>query len=498
MTPRPAPRAVLITALALTLAAGSAGPVTAAVSGADDAPRSTPVSPAATLVPEGGVVAYALVAPTSVSPSSIVARAIVPAGTACPSVSATVKGKATSIPMKPRTPGASTGSAFSAVVVCDAAMPKGASAASILGSAIPAAMPKAAQSIAYLADTGCRIKLTVQNCASPTGWPLATNASLIAQNSADLIIHGGDYIYREKACPAADAARCGGSPAPNKGMPFLDNAALWFADVFDPIAPMLSTAPIVAVRGNHEACDVAGNGFFLFMDPRPSTVAACAPKGKKVPVYLADSWAANVSLAGGRSVRLAIVDSTNGWDQVISPYMPTQRTAYQQAASLVKGASDAWLVVHRPLFGITSSQYNKQGDHLWVPWVSADQAAGAQGLLGAYSMIISGHEHLSQAVQVPQQPPQFVAGGGATSLNPKTGYATPKYGALAYANGKPMDTSITPYKKPSSVWTDVAFAIVLATPGSAKGAWNVTYTAPDGSTVESCGVAKRKVTCSGD
>lgn len=498
MTSLVRPRLLTVCALAIALASVSAFPVTASIRGEDTPPTNSAETSPRSLVPEGGVVAYSLVAPTSVSASGIIARAIVPAGTSCPSVSATVKGKATSLPMKQRTPGASTGSAFSAVVVCDSAIPQGATTASILGTSIPAAMPKAATSIAYLSDTGCRIKLTVQNCASAKGWPLGTNANLIAQSSPGVIIHGGDYIYREKACPASNAQRCGGSPAPNKGMPFLDNAALWFADFFDAVAPMLSTAPIIASRGNHEACDVAGNGFFLFMDPRPTTATACAPKGKKVPVYQSSSWAADISLAGGKDVRILVVDSTNGWDSVISPYMPTQRQAYAQAAKLAKGAADAWLVVHRPLFGITSSQYNKQGDHYWVPWVSADQAAAAKGLLGPYSLIISGHEHLSQAVQVPKQPPQFVAGGGATSLNPKTGYETPKYGALAYATGKPMSTSTAPYKPPTSVWTNVEFAIVLATPGSAQGAWNIDYTGPDGSTVEACNVAKRKVTCQAD
>ena len=435
-------------------------------------------------------------APTSVAASGLVARAIVPAGTACPSLSATVGGSASSVVMAVRSAGASTGTAFSAVKVCSAAIPKGASAASILGTSIPAAMPRAADSIAYMADTGCRIKLTVQDCLSASGWPLGTNASLIAQRSPDLIVHGGDYIYREAPCPAEDAAKCGGSPDPNTGQPFLDNAALWFADFFDAAAPMLSTAPIVAGRGNHEACDTAGNGFFLFMDPRPNTAGACAPKGGTAPVYQSASWAANVSLAGGRSVRMVVVDSTNGWDSSISPFMPTQRASYRQAAKLAKGAKDAWLVTHRPLFGITSTQYAPTGDHLWVPWVAADQAAAASGLLKPYSLIISGHEHLSQAVQVPQQPPQMVAGGGATSLNPRTGYAIPKYGALTYADGSPMSSSIKPYAAASSMWVDVAFAIVLATPGSSAGTWTLDYTARNGSNIQGCSVATRSVTCS--
>jgi hypothetical protein len=490
---RTIPIATLVATTAVILTAASTLPMAVATDGGVTGAATEPVT--RDLVPEGGVVAYSLAAPTSVSPSGIVARAIVPAGLSCPAVQVTNQGKTSSVPMAVRSPGATTGTAFTAVTVCSAALPKGARSATILGTSIPAAMPKAAQTIAYLADTGCRIKKTVQNCASPQGWPLGLNASLIAQRDADLIVHGGDYIYRETACPASSAAKCGGSPEPTKGEPFIDNAALWFADFFDPVAPMLSTAPIVAARGNHEACDTAGNGFFLFMDPRPSTAGSCAPKGKSVPVVQSPSWATDVSLGGGRSVRLVVVDSANGWDSVPSPFLPKQRASYQQAANLAKGASDAWLVVHRPLFGITSEVYSTRGDHYWVPWISADQAAAGSGLLGSYSLIVSGHEHLSQAVQVPGQPPQFVAGAGGTALNPKSGYSTPKYGPLTFADGSPMSSDIKPYRPASFVSTDVDFAVILASPGSSAGRWNMVYTTPTDSILKSCAVASDKVTC---
>ena len=484
--------AVLVTSTVVILGGGSA--VTSPVVAEEAVRPAAEVTPR-DLVPEGGVVAYSLVAPTSVSPSGIVARAIVPAGTPCPAVQVKVKSQTSSVSMSVRSPGASTGTAFSTVTVCSAALPARARAASILGTSIPAAMPNAASSIAFLADTGCRIKDSVQNCLSPTGWPLPVNAELIAQEDVDLIVHGGDYIYREKACPASAATKCAGSPAPTKGEPFLDNAALWFADFFDPVAPMLSTAPIVAARGNHEACDMAGNGYFLFMDTRPSTAGACAPKGKTAPVVQSPSWAADVSLGGGRSVRMVVVDSANGWDSVPSPFLPTQRASYKQAAGLAKGASDAWLVVHRPLFGITSNVYSKRGDHYWVPWISADQAAGGSGLLGSYSLIVSGHEHLSQAVQIPGQPPQLVAGAGGTKLNPQSGYSTPKYGPLAHADGTTMSTDIKPYRPASYVSTDVQFGIILATPGSRPGAWTMDYTTPTDTLLKSCVVSSRSVTC---
>ena len=41
----------------------------------------------------------------------------------------------------------------------------------------------------------------------------------------------------------------------------------WWADFFYPALDLLKTAPIIAIRGNHEICDRAGFGYFLFMSP---------------------------------------------------------------------------------------------------------------------------------------------------------------------------------------------------------------------------------------
>ena len=37
----------------------------------------------------------------------------------------------------------------------------------------------------------------------------------------------------------------------------------------EPMSPMFPVAPIAFLRGNHEDCGRAGNGFFLYLDPHP-------------------------------------------------------------------------------------------------------------------------------------------------------------------------------------------------------------------------------------
>ena len=85
-------------------------------------------------------------------------------------------------------------------------------------------------------------------------WPAAA-----AKFKPDLVIHVGDYLYRESACPPGNQG-CAGSP-------WGDNWTTWKADFFDPAAPLLAAAPIVLVRGNHEDCKRAGPGWTRLQGP---------------------------------------------------------------------------------------------------------------------------------------------------------------------------------------------------------------------------------------
>ena len=43
----------------------------------------------------------------------------------------------------------------------------------------------------------------------------------------------------------------------------------WDADFFQPARSLLAAAPWIVVRGNHESCNRAGQGWWRFLDPRP-------------------------------------------------------------------------------------------------------------------------------------------------------------------------------------------------------------------------------------
>src|SRR5205807_1157584 len=148
------------------------------------------------------------------------------------------------------------------IQICEARVPAAASRLAVGGIAMPT-LPTRVRRIAILGDTGCRIAAkALQDCNDPASWPFAAIAKAGAAMRPDLVIHLGDYYYRERACPVGRAG-CAGSPHG-------DNWPAWKADLFDPAGPLLAAAPWVVVRGNHELCSRGGHGWFRLLDPHPA------------------------------------------------------------------------------------------------------------------------------------------------------------------------------------------------------------------------------------
>ena len=190
-------------------------------------------------------------------PQGAVARAVLAAGSACPAITIDGAQRPMSVRAQP--------DAMFRVLVCEALIPPTAAAASVADRPLP--LPKRTlASTAAFGDTGCRLKSSklsgkgndvddedggkFQDCDIPSKWPFAQLAASVAAAKPDLVIHVGDYLYRESACPPGDAG-CARSP-------YGDDWPTWKADFFAPAAPALLAAPWIVVRGNHEICKRAG------------------------------------------------------------------------------------------------------------------------------------------------------------------------------------------------------------------------------------------------
>jgi hypothetical protein len=181
---------------------------------------------------------------------------------------------------------------------CEYPLPSGVTGAAVAGQSLP--VPKANPTkIVVIGDTGCRLQTDNgwQSCNDPnpestdTPYPFAAVAAAAAAQNPDLVLHVGDYAYRDNECPAGLGYNCGGSP-------WGFGWDTWEADLFVPGAPLLAAAPWIMTRGNHEQCNRAGQGWYRFLDTQPfdtADVHTCDDPAYDDPGPLSSSTTADTS-----------------------------------------------------------------------------------------------------------------------------------------------------------------------------------------------------------
>lgn len=323
---------------------------------------------------------------TLLGPNGIVARVITQAAS-CPQI--TIDGNASAMQLR-----AAPDQNFP-VTVCEAAIPWGTKSAAVNGKELK--LPKAqVQRVVVIGDTGCRLKGDkVQSCNDPQQWPFAPIAASAAAFQPDLVIHVGDYHYRESPC-LVDAANCAGSP-------FGDNWAAWHADLYAPAAPLLDAAPWVIVRGNHEDCVRADNGYFRLLDPRPLP-ASC-------PTYT-DPYAIDYL-----DPQLIVMDDSAVDDFEVKPdQVATYKAQFDQIHQMTR--STTWLLLHDPLYAFGHAGEKDGKEQLFIDQLTLQQASN-NALPTSVQVILSGHIHLFEALSFGAgRPPQIVVGNSGTLLDP--------------------------------------------------------------------------------
>lgn len=272
--------------------------------------------------------------------------------------------------------------------VCELALPANIRSATVNGKPLPLPRPDPSRIVVF-GDTGCRIKgAELQACNDPNQWPFETVGNAAARARPDLVIHVGDYLYREDPCPAGAQALCAGTPSG-------DNWGAWNADFFKPAANLLAAAPWVFVRGNHEDCQRSWRGWFYYLDPRPWT-GACAELTAPYLIQLG-------------SFQMVDFDSAAANDN--RPADPQVAVLSTQLATI--HARNAWLVDHHPFWGLRTAADNSAP----IPETVVLQRAWDKVSPKGIDMVVSGHTHLFEVLSYgPERPLQIVAGDGGTAL----------------------------------------------------------------------------------
>ena len=284
--------------------------------------------------------------------------------------------------------------------------------------------------VVVLGDTGCRIKLKngkgeVQDCNDPKQWPFLQIADIAAKSKPDLVIHVGDYLYRESPCPKDPAtgkelAQCAGSP-------WGYGSDVWDADFFTPAKQLLQTAPWVFVRGNHELCSRAGEGWFRYLDARVYT-GTCLDR---TPVFSVNF----------ENMNLAILDSAAAEDDEAKDadvkYYSTQ------IAAIETFGKHQWVLTHRPIWALFGKKDREAGSLNKTLQESA-RTLGTMMEQSQIDLVLAGHIHLFETLTFQDKgPSQLVLGNGGTELSEYVPEAkTPFYAGIPIDDRKVRQATI--------------------------------------------------------
>ncbi|HEX7819052.1 MAG TPA: metallophosphoesterase [Sphingobium sp.] len=363
---------------------------------------------------------------TLMSDHGPVARAIMDGGDACPvlatkgdgddhgdgkTIAMVMRAEPANLPLRPTksTIENSKPSRFP-VRVCEADLPLRARTASIAGHALP--LPAArVRRIIIIGDTGCRIKASdnaVQDCNVPAAWPFASIAKQAAAWKPDLVLHVGDYLYRENPCPAGHDG-CAATP-------WGYGWDAWNADFFTPALPLLAAAPWIMVRGNHESCLRAGQGWWRFLAAQAlvpgqdCNAVADDVRGDQSPPY---------AVPLGKGAQIIAMDLAIAGEEAIPATDPRHDgmiATQADVTALAKGHRYTFLTDHYPLLGLTATRKDgavkiKSGNKAILSTFGiADPSLALPGI----DMLLAGHVHEWQQVDFRDHPGQFISGMAGT------------------------------------------------------------------------------------
>ncbi|MBS0640634.1 MAG: metallophosphoesterase [Proteobacteria bacterium] len=454
-------------------------------------PRSAPAVVAAATVAEP----YTWVQLTGEKPGErrSTVRSIVPANAPCPML--VLDGQE-----RPMVARRSVAPAAFPVVVCELSYDSGATV-QVAGHVLPA-RPRQLNRVLVIGDTGCRIVYyrAAQDCMRDKEWPFKVIAQVAAaMPRPDLIVHVGDYHYRESPCTQPD--RCGASP-------YGDSWGAWSEDFFQPAASLLRLAPWVMVRGNHEDCQRAGVGWFFLLAP-PSDVTparACQADGSTK----ASTYPFGYALSFG-DVVLQVLDTAHAEDDYgrferAAAYAANFKALTDSADKTMPQATWRWVLLHQPLWGGSNLRTNgdtasetdsiaELHDAIERSGVASlsepardvfknmvDPLSALRPLVAGPALVLSGHVHAFEAFMAGKtEPAQLVIGA--------TGDALDDPEVLGMDITKERTAKL--FNRDGRLWGGVGFGFLVLERKGATTEWTATFHDRGGAAVLRCDIESR-------
>ncbi|MDE2342662.1 MAG: metallophosphoesterase [Betaproteobacteria bacterium] len=414
----------------------------------------------------GHLAAYVVLGPEG----KAIVRVLAEPGQSCPSLEIEHQ----PVPMTPRAEPAASPSGGShpstfPVLVCELALPHSVRQVLLEGKSLPLPV-RPARRIVVLGDSGCRMKwpASFQDCSDPARWPFSRIARSAAADRPDLVIHVGDYHYRESRCLAGG---CSGSP-------YGYGWDAWKTDFFEPASPLLQAAPWVMARGNHESCKRAGQGWFRFLDAHRYDAAHACDGG---PPY-AEDFSQPFAVPLGEGHQLIVFDSAAASGSVEAVRESATRVYASQWAEVARLAAQQpfnWLVLHHPLLG-----YGYQP----LAGYFTDSGTAGAALLDLHfpdllpsniQLVLQGHIHTFEISRFQGNlPVSLLAGFAGSTLE------------SGFPEGFPQSLAALPGVRLAQSWHSQVFGYVLLEQQE-KG-WVLYEKNPDGDILRQCTLALGK------
>ncbi|MBL8275435.1 MAG: metallophosphoesterase [Pelomonas sp.] len=298
---------------------------------------------------------------------------------------------------------------------CEAAWPAGVSRVQV-GSVSLQAPAAELLRIVVIGDTGCRLKASerdFQACNDAYAWPFPRVLAQALKLKPDLVVHVGDYHYRESPCPAA-LAGCADSP-----WGYGDDA--WQADFFQPAKALLAAVPWVFVRGNHEACNRAGQGWLRYLDAATGPARACEAETAAVGRVNEGDFTAPFAVPLSPRSQLIVFDSSQIGGGPVPPDSPAWARWRQQldrVAELAGERAQSLFVNHHPSLAYTPSLLGTPGRARSGLTPLLQDATPGRLYPPGVQATVHGHLHIHEVLGfATNQPASLVIGNGGSAAS---------------------------------------------------------------------------------
>lgn len=258
--------------------------------------------------------------------------------------------------------------------------------------------------VAVIGDTGCRITYYIdQGCNDRKTWPFASVAASVVGRQPDLILHLGDYYYREVPCLASDR-NC----APG---PYGDREQTWRAEFFEPARPLIAKAPWVFARGNHEDCQRGGYGWAYYFG---DGAEACEKTHAAAFIRLNSLTVVNFDTAQTGNSHLD-ADMNRSWEAVARALADTRSATTGLPILLMSHEPGYFVCVDKDKNVLAPCKESLSAGISGVRLL-ADSARRS----GSRTILLSGHIHAFRSIDVE---PKTLAGESVTQVIVGTGGA---------------------------------------------------------------------------